>query len=60
MKMIKTTNPYSGESELLTEEEHRIYIKIKEDEMDEKYDTMQNGLSKFSRVNPEAYMTLLD
>jgi|TARA_R110002012_G_scaffold302006_1_gene502692 hypothetical protein len=60
MKMIKTTNPYSGESELLTEEEHRIYIKIKEDEMDEKYHSMQKGLSKFSKMNPKAYMTLLD
>ena len=58
--MIKTTNPYSGQSELLTEEEHKVYMQVKQDEIDEKYDAMQKGLSKFSRMNPEAYMTLLD
>ena len=57
---IKTTNPYSGQSELLTPEEHKVYMQVKQDEMDEKYDAMQKGLSKFSRMNPEAYMTLLD
>ena len=58
--MIKTTNPYSGQSELLTEEEHKVYTQVKQDEIDEKYDSMQRGLSKFSRLNPKAYMTLLD
>jgi len=58
--MIKTTNPYSGQSELLTEEEHKVYTQVKQDEIDEKYDAMQKGLSKFSRLNPKAYMTLLD
>ena len=57
---IKTTNPYSGQSEMLTPEEHKLYIEIKQAEIDEKYDAMQKGLSKFSRMNPEAYMTLLD
>ena len=57
---IKTTNPYSGQSELLTPEEHKVYMQVKQDEIDEKYDAMQKGLSKFSRMNPEAYMTLLD
>ena len=57
---IKTTNPYSGQSELLTEEEHKLYTQVKQDEIDEKYDSMQKGLSKFSRLNPKAYMTLLD
>ena len=60
MKKIKTTNPYSGQSELLTPEEHKVYMQVKQDEIDEKYDAMQQGLSKFSRMNPEAYMTLLD
>ena len=59
-KMIKTTNPYSGESELLTPEEHKVYMQVKQDEIDEKYDAMQKGLDKFSRLNPKAYMTLLD
>ena len=57
---IKTTNPYSGQSELLTEEEHKLYTQVKQDEIDEKYDSMQKGLSKFSRLNPKAYFTLLD
>ena len=60
MKMIKTTNPYSGQSELLTEEEHKVYTQVKQDEIDEKYDSMQKGLDKFSRLTPKAYMTLLD
>ena len=58
--MIKTTNPYSGQSELLTEEEHKVYMQVKQDEIDEKYDAMQKGLSKCSKMNPSAYMTLLD
>ena len=58
--MIKTTNPYSGQSELLTEEEHKLYTQVKQDEIDERYDAMQKGLSKFSKMNPKAYMTLLD
>ena len=58
--MIKTTNPYSGQSDLLTEEEHKLYAQVKQDEIDEKYDSMQKGLDKFSRLNPKAYMTLLD
>ena len=57
---IKTTNPYSGQSEMLTPEEHKLYIQIKEAELDEDYKTMQKGLSKFSRMNAKAYMTLLD
>jgi len=57
---IKATNPYSGKSEMLTQEEHKLYIEIKEAELNEDYKTMQKGLSKFSRMNAKAYMTLLD
>jgi len=57
---IKRTNPYSGQSEMLTPEEDRLYCKIKNAEIKEDYDTMQKGLDKFSRLNAEAYMTLLD
>ena len=60
MELIKATNPYSGESEMLTPEEHKLYIEIKQAEWDEDYNTMQKGLSKFSRMNAKAYMTLLD
>ena len=58
--LIRATNPYSGQSEMLTPDEHKLYIEIKEAERDEDYKTMQKGLSKFSRLNAKAYMTLLD
>jgi hypothetical protein len=60
MELIKATNPYSGESEMLTPEEHELYIEIKEAEINEDYKTMQKGLRKFSKLNAKAYMTLLD
>ena len=60
MSKIKATNPYSGESEMLTPDEHKLYIEIKEAEFNEDYKTVQKGLSKFSRMNAAAYMTLLD
>ena len=55
----KRTNPYSGQSELLTLEEAKLYDKVKQDEIDENYTDMQKGLDKFSRLNVKAYMTLL-
>ena len=57
---IKATNPYSGQSAMLTPDEHKLYIEIKEHERDEEYSAMQKKLSKFSRLNAKAYMTLLD
>ena len=48
---IKATNPYSGQSEMLTPEEHTLYIEIKEHERDEEYNSMQKKLDKFSRLN---------
>ena len=60
MTKIKTTNPYSGQSEMLTPEEHKLYIEIKQAEWDQDYDTVRKGLDKFSRMNAKAYMTLLD
>ena len=59
-KLIKTTNPYSGQSAMLTPEENKLYHRIKHLEMAELYEEMQQALSKFSRLNPKAYMTLLD
>ena len=59
-QQIKTTNPYSGQSAMLTDEEHKLYIEIKTAEMDEHYDVMQKGLDKFSRMNAKAFMVLLD
>jgi hypothetical protein len=57
---IKATNPYSGQSAMLTPEEHKLYIEIKEHERDEEYKEMQKKLYKFSRINDRAYMTLLE
>ena len=60
IEKIKTTNPYSGESEMLTPEEHKLYMKIKIAEITEDYDTVRKGLNKFGKLNASAYMTLLD
>ena len=57
---IKATNPYSGESAMLTPDEHKLYIEIKEHERDEEYNEMQKKLDKFSRLNASAFMVLLD
>ena len=57
---IKVTNPYSGQSEMLTTYESILYGNIIKAEQDEDYETMQKLLDKFSKLNPSAYMTLLD
>ena len=57
---IQRTNPYSGQSEMLTMSEAIHYFMIKKFEEIGQYKLMQEGLSKFSRLNPKAYMTLLD
>jgi hypothetical protein len=59
-KLEKRTNPYSGQSEMLTKAEAELYDQIKQAELDEDYKTVEKGLSKFSRMNASAYMTLLD
>ena len=56
----QVTHPYSGQSTMLTDEEHKLYIEIKDAEINEHYDVMQKGLDKFSRLNAKAYMILLD
>ena len=60
IRNMKATNPYSGQSEMLTEEEFALYHTIKNAELKEDYDTVRKGLDKFSRMNADAYMTLLD
>ena len=59
-RIIKRTNPYSGQSEMLTTYESILYGNIKKAEQNEDYETMQRLLNKFSRLNPKAYMVLLD
>ena len=58
--MIKTTNPFSGQSIDLTEEEHKLYNSIKELEEQEQYEPMQKAIDKFSRLNPKAHRVLVD
>ena len=57
---IKITNPYSGQSEMLTLSEAIHYQMIKKFEQMGEYKLMQEGLDKFSRMNASAFMTLLD
>ena len=57
---INATNPYTGQSDMLTPEEHKLYIDIKQAEWDQDYDTVRKGLHKFGKMNAKAYMTLLD
>jgi len=57
---IKTTNPYSGQSAMLTQTEYNMYSNIKHAESLGEYDEMQKMLDKFSRMNAKAYMILLD
>ena len=57
---IEVTNPYSGQSIFLTEEENKIYLSVKLAELMGNYKLMQKQISKFSRLNPKAYMVLLD
>ena len=57
---IKVTNPFSGQSAMLTEEENKLYLSIKLAELEERYETMQKQIDKFSRRNPKAYRVLVD
>ena len=45
---------------MLTNEEAIVYDIVKQSEEMQEYNKMQKGLDKFSRLNPKAYMTLLD
>ena len=60
LKKIKTTNPYSGQSIDLTQEELNLYNTIKGLEEREQYEQMQKAIDKFSRMNVKAYMVLVD
>mgnify|MGYP003142487362 CR=1 FL=1 len=59
-RIYKRTNPYSGQSEVLTNDEAMLYDMIKQAEEMKEYNKMQKGLDKFSRLNAKAFMTLLD
>ena len=57
---LKRTDPFSGQSEMLTKEEAKLYDQIKLDEYLGNFNLVQRGLDMFSRLNAKAYMTLLD
>ena len=59
-RIIKRTNPFSGKSEMLTHDEAMLHDVVKQAEAMGEFDNMQKALSKFMRLNPKAYMTLLD
>ncbi len=59
-RKIKRTNPFSGQSEMLTDEEAVLHDSVKQEEQTGDWNKMQKDLDKFSRLNPKAYMTLLD
>ena len=59
-RIIKRTNPYSGQSAMLTKDEAMLHDVVKQAEAMGEFDKMQKALSKFTKLNPKAYMTLLD
>ena len=59
-RTIKRTNQYSGESAMLNKAEVLWHDAVKMAEINEEYEVMQHALDKFSRLNPKAYMVLLD
>ena len=59
-RKIKRVNPFSGQSEMLTDEEAVLHDSVKQAEQTGDLNKMQKDLYKFSRLNPKAYMTLLD
>ena len=60
VRELEITNPYSMQKAKVNEYEFALYHLIKHAEESEQYDAMQKGLDQFSRLNPSAYMTLLD
>ena len=59
-KTEKRLNRFNGESVELTKEEAEIHDQVFYHEALEQWDKMQKCIDKFSRLNPKAYMVLLD
>ena len=59
-RTIKRTNPYSGQSAMLNKAEAYWHDAVKMAEINEEYTVMQHALDRFSRLNPKAYMVLLE
>ena len=60
MKTEERRNRFSGAREFLTPEEADLHDKVFYHEALEQWDEMLKAKDKFSRLNPKAYMTLLD
>ena len=60
MKTEERRNRFTGAREFLTPEEADLHDKVFYHEALEQWSEMQKCLDKFSRLNPKAYMTLLD
>ena len=59
-KTEERRNRFTGAREFLTPEEADLHDKVFYHEALEQWSDMQKCLDKFSRLNPKAYMTLLD
>ncbi len=57
---VEVTNPFSGESCVLTPEAVAVYDTIKGAEMIGDWTTVQQGIDWFIENFPSEYMTLLD
>ena len=57
---VVVANPFSGERITLTPEEVAVYDCIMGANMTGNYKIVRKGLDWFRKVNPEAYMVLLD
>ena len=53
-------NRFNGKTVELTKEQADLHDQVFYHEALEQWDKMQKALDKFSRLNPKAYMTLLD
>lgn len=57
---VEVTNPFSGESCMLTPEAVAVYDTIKGCELCGDYEMVRKGLNWFAENFPSEYMTLLD
>ncbi len=57
---VEVSNPFSGESAVLSPEEVAVYDYLKGCELMGDYTSLRRALDWFMNKNPEAYMTLLD
>jgi hypothetical protein len=57
---VEVKNPFSGEACMLSPEEVAVYDYLKGCELMGDVPGLRRALDWFARVNPSAYMTLLD